>query len=109
MKSILSFSRDPLCQNPWYRAPPWLTALLARRPTKVVAIALANKIARMEWAMMTKSEQYKEPVVRWVCRDLVKGLMTALDSQAAKMRGGPPALFGPLETATTHAWTTSKL
>ena len=26
---------------------PWLTALLARRPTKVAAIALANKIARM--------------------------------------------------------------
>src|SRR5271169_2977318 len=29
---------------------PWLTALLARRPTKVAAIALANKIARMVWA-----------------------------------------------------------
>ena len=32
---------------------PWLTALLARRPTKVAAIALANKIARMAWAMMS--------------------------------------------------------
>jgi transposase len=31
---------------------PWLTALLARRPTKVAAIALANKLARMAWAMM---------------------------------------------------------
>src|ERR1019366_1098880 len=31
---------------------PWLAALLARRPTKVAAIALANKIARMVWAMM---------------------------------------------------------
>ena len=41
---------------------PWLTALLARRPTKVVAIALANKLARMVWAMMTKGERYKEPV-----------------------------------------------
>jgi transposase len=35
---------------------------LARRPTKIVAIALANKIARMVWAMMVKGEQYKEPV-----------------------------------------------
>jgi len=26
------------------------------------AIALANKIARMTWAMMTKDERYKEPV-----------------------------------------------
>jgi transposase len=40
---------------------PWLTALLTRRPTKVAAIALANKIARMAWAMMAKSERYKEP------------------------------------------------
>ena len=41
---------------------PWLTALLARRPTKVAAIALANKIARMAWAMMARGERYREPV-----------------------------------------------
>ena len=40
---------------------PWLTSLLARRPTKVAAIALANKIARMAWAMMSKGERYREP------------------------------------------------
>jgi len=44
------------------RHRPWLTALLARRPTKVAAIALANKLARMAWAMMAKGERYKEPV-----------------------------------------------
>ena len=44
------------------RHRPWLTALLARRPTKIAAIALANKIARMVWAMMARGERYKEPV-----------------------------------------------
>src|SRR5712691_5246391 len=41
---------------------PWLTALLARRPTMVAAIALANKMARMVWVTMAKGERYKEPV-----------------------------------------------
>src|SRR5690242_17525753 len=43
------------------RHRPWLTALLARRPTKVAAIALANKLARIAWAMMARSELYREP------------------------------------------------
>jgi transposase len=43
------------------RHRPWLTRLLARRPTKVAAIALANKLARMAWAMMARNERYKEP------------------------------------------------
>ena len=43
------------------RHRPWLTALLARRPTKVAAIALANKLARMAWAMMATGERYNYP------------------------------------------------
>ena len=44
------------------RHRPWLTALLARRPTKIAAIAFANKMARMVWAMMAKGERYNEPI-----------------------------------------------
>jgi len=40
---------------------PWLAGLLARRPTKVAAIALANKLARMAWAMMARGQCYQEP------------------------------------------------
>jgi transposase len=48
------------------RHRPWLARLLARRPTKVAAIALANKLARMAWAMMAKNERYNEPAARGV-------------------------------------------
>lgn len=41
---------------------PWLVQLLARRPTKVAAVALANKNARMVWALMTSGERYREPM-----------------------------------------------
>ncbi|MGC2823357.1 MAG: hypothetical protein WA322_03840 [Pseudolabrys sp.] len=34
----------------------------ARRPTKVAAIALANKMARMVWVLMARGERCKEPV-----------------------------------------------
>ena len=42
---------------------PWLVQLMARRTTKVAAVALANKTARMVWALMTSGERYREPVI----------------------------------------------
>ncbi|AHD03660.1 transposase (plasmid) [Leisingera methylohalidivorans DSM 14336] len=39
----------------------WLNAMLKRKPRMVVAIALANKMARAVWAMTTKQEAYREP------------------------------------------------
>src|SRR6202162_3701302 len=38
---------------------PWLTQLLARKPFKVVAIALANKMARIAWALLVKGGPYR--------------------------------------------------
>ena len=39
----------------------WLRALLQRKPRKVVAVALANKMARVAWALMTRGEVYRRP------------------------------------------------
>jgi transposase len=39
----------------------WLARLLARKPRMLVAIALANKMARQIWAMLTKKQDYREP------------------------------------------------
>jgi len=44
------------------RASPWLINLLARRPKKVAAVALANKMARTLWAMMVSGEIYRRPL-----------------------------------------------
>ena len=43
------------------RTSPWLLNLLARKPKKLAAIALANKMARTVWAMMVSGETYRQP------------------------------------------------
>jgi len=42
-------------------ASPWLVGLLARKPRKLAAVALANKMARIVWAMMVSGETYRRP------------------------------------------------
>jgi len=43
------------------RASPWLLDLLVRKPKKLAAVALANKMARMIWAMLVSGEVYRSP------------------------------------------------
>jgi transposase len=38
---------------------PWLAGIIARKPTKVAAVALANKIARIVWALLRHGGTYK--------------------------------------------------
>ena len=44
-------------------APPgsWLARMLARKPKMLVAVALANRMARIAWALITNREFYREP------------------------------------------------
>ena len=42
---------------------PWLLQLLARRPAKVVAVALANKTARIAWAVLARGGTYRAPAL----------------------------------------------
>jgi transposase len=42
-------------------ASPWLLALLERKPRKLAAVALANKMARIIWAMLTSGQSYRRP------------------------------------------------
>lgn len=39
----------------------WLSRIVARKPRMLVAIALANKMARTIWALITKNEDYRVP------------------------------------------------
>lgn len=41
----------------------WLSRMLMRKPKMLVAVALANKMARQIWAMLTKSEDYRDPAL----------------------------------------------
>jgi transposase len=45
-----------------FKLPQWIAALMLRRPFKVVAVALANKIARTIWALLVKGGEYQVPL-----------------------------------------------
>ena len=64
----MMFGQMPECR--------WVTQLLARRPFKVVAVALANKMARTAWALMVHGGTYRAP-----------GACGAAEGLARKRRG----------------------
>jgi transposase len=40
---------------------PWVAGLLARRPVRVVTVAIANKLARVAWALLARGGEYRRP------------------------------------------------
>ena len=43
-------------------ADPWLARMLARKPRMLVTVALANKMARIIWALMARGGSYRAPI-----------------------------------------------
>jgi transposase len=44
-------------------ADPWLSRMLSRKPPMLVIVALANKTARIVWALMAKGGIYRLPAI----------------------------------------------
>jgi transposase len=57
---------NPSVKISGFRRPeknPWITSLLAKKPAKLVAVAVANKMARIAWAILAKGGSYRAPVL----------------------------------------------
>jgi transposase len=57
--SVIRFATRPGHKQ----ASEWLLKLLQRKPRKLVAVALANKMARTAWAMMMSGEVHRRAPV----------------------------------------------
>ena len=55
MTAVLRYTRANSTRN------PWVARLLERKPARLVTVALANKTARVAWAMLTRNEHYMAP------------------------------------------------
>lgn len=62
IEQLLDVIADPTDERVPADARFCLEMLLARRKAKVAAVAIANKNARMIWAMMARGERYREPL-----------------------------------------------
>lgn len=58
-RSVLRWSRGSNKCGPRQGRTAWQQSLLTRRPTNVVLVAMANKTARVVWAMLTRGEVYR--------------------------------------------------
>ena len=59
LRRLLVNGATSLIQSKRAKEDPWLKKLLASKPRKLVAVALANKMARIGWALMLHQEEYR--------------------------------------------------
>jgi len=73
------------------RGSPWLLDLLKRKPKKLVAVALANKTARIAWKLMVSGERYKAPPQRSRTGCSSRPTTSIAPCSRRQGRGAPPA------------------
>ncbi len=54
-------ARPPRVEHYSSAVNTWLAGMLARKPRMLVAVALANRMARIVWVLLTKKESYRAP------------------------------------------------
>ena len=59
LRRLLVNGATSLIKSQHARRDPWVAKRLASKPRKVVAVALANKLARIGWALMTRQEDFR--------------------------------------------------
>jgi transposase len=65
LRRLLIIGSSAVVQQASKRGAPegsWLEQMLARKPRMLVTVALANKMARIVWALLIKQENYRAPV-----------------------------------------------
>lgn len=55
-------SRALMAKNKPEKADPWTAKLLDEKPFRLATVAMANKSARIIWALLTKREEYRQPI-----------------------------------------------
>jgi transposase len=84
----------------------WVEALLARRPARLVSVALANKMARIVWALLVRGSTYRRPAPPWQQPDRHRGTgaptvararlkVMAKRSNRGRGEAAPPMTCGP--------------
>ncbi len=67
---------------------PWLSSLVENRPLKVAAMALTNRIAPIAWALLSRGERYRDPVLRTAWRPAPHSLGRSNDVMPERVKPG---------------------
>ena len=59
--AVVRWARRPHLQDRLAPKGSWLAGMLARKPPMLVVVALANRMARIAWALMAHGDAYRAP------------------------------------------------